>query len=195
LRVAFAFGDPRSGVRDIALHLPAGLTANPRAIPFCSRRRLLADLCSPRSKAGSLTITVQAFGFDLPVTRNIYNARPSATERVRLAVPIYGTLSRPGVAAELPITERPGDKGLDLRITGLPSEVGGIPVRIKEVGFRIKGVSRRRVKRRSRKRPFLTNPLLCAPATSVLEVTAQDAPTTTITASSAFTPLGCAGPR
>jgi hypothetical protein len=76
-------------------------------------------------------------------------------------------------------------------ITGLPSEVRGIPIRVKELHLSIKGLSRTRRRETIRKRPFLTNPVSCAPATSVLNLTLQDAAATALTASSSFTPTGC----
>jgi hypothetical protein len=190
VRISTVFSEP-TGLKDVALHLAPGLTANPAAIPFCPRWRLLADLCSVSSKAGSIRVVAVAYGLDLPVTRVIYNVRPRPAERLRLGVPIIGTYSQPGVAAELPVTQRPGTTGLDLAVTGLPSEVRGIPIRVKELGLSIKGVARTRKKRRIRKRPFLTNPVSCTPATSVLNVTLQDAAVTALTASSSFTPTGC----
>jgi hypothetical protein len=189
LRTTITFSEP-AGVKDLGLHLPAGLTANPRAVPFCSRKRLLADLCPRSTRVGSLTVVAVAYGFDLPVTREIYNAQPRTTERLRLAVPILGSYSRPGIAAELPVTERPTDKGLDITVTGLPNEVYGVPIRARELSFSLKGVSRRKIKRRIRIRAFLTNPTSCTPAASVLELNLHDSPTT-MTASSAFTPSGC----
>jgi hypothetical protein len=144
------------------------------------------------SKTGSITSVAVWYGFELPVTREIYKVRPRPAERLRLGVPIIGSYPRPGVAAEIPITERAGTGGLDMAVTGLPSEVGGIPIRVKELGLSIKGLKRTRMKRTILKRPFLTNPVSCTPATSVLNVTLQDAAVTALTASSSFTPTGCA---
>jgi hypothetical protein len=132
-----------------------------------------------------------AYGIELPVKRDIYNTRPGATERVLFGVPIVASYTGTGVAARLPVTERPQDKGLDIAIAGLPSEVGGIPIRLKGASLWIKGVSRTRTRKRIRKRAFLTNPMSCTPARSGLDVTLHDTPATTLTASSAFTPSGC----
>jgi hypothetical protein len=194
LRVSLKFTEPSTGLKDIALHLPAGLTANPSATPFCPRKRLLADLCPGTSKVGSITVVGVAFGLELPVTRSIFNLRPGPAERLRLAVPIYGSASRPGIAAELPVTTRPADGGLDMAVIGLPREVGGIAIRIKEMGFRLKGVARARVKRKLRRKAFLTNPSTCLPATSVLELTSHDAPAVTVVRTTAFTPTSCGPP-
>ena len=139
LRLSVAFAEPSTGVKGVAMHLPAGLSADSGAIPYCARSRLVRNLCWPKSKAGSLTVTAVAYGIELPVTRNIYNVRPIGTERLRLGVPIIGSYSSPGIAAELPVTERPGDRGLDLAVSGLPSEVGGYPVRLKSVTVSIRG--------------------------------------------------------
>jgi hypothetical protein len=195
LRVSVRFTDGSSGLKDIALHLPGGLAANPRAASFCRPKRLAADLCPPQSKVGSVTVVGVAFGLELTVTRKIYNVRAKPGERLRLAVPIFGSLRRPGIAAELPVTARPADGGLDMAVTGLPREVNGISVSIKEVGFSFRGVVRTRTKkRRLRTRAFLTNPLACAPATSVLDVTSHDAPSQKIVRTSVFTPTGCGAP-
>jgi hypothetical protein len=194
LRASIVFSEA-TGLSSLALHLPAGLTAQPRAIPFCSRKSLLADFCPRSSKVGSIDAVAAAYGFELPVTREIYNVRPRPTERLRLGVPIVPSYTGAGVAAELPVTERPGDKGLDMAVAGLPSEVGGIPVRLEEVGFTIKGMARTRIKKRIRTRAFLTNPTSCAAATSVVDVALNDVPTTTLTASSSFTPSGCGSSR
>lgn len=191
ISVSITFADPNAGVKDIALHLPAGLSASRSAIPFCPRKRLLADLCPARSKVGSITIVGQAFGFDLALTRKIYSVRPAASEWLRLAVPIFGTYSKPGLAAELPVTVRPDDRGLDMSVTGLPREVGGIAVRVKAVSFRLRGVATSKVKKRLRRRSFLTNPPSCTPATSVLEITSQEVPARVISRLSSFTPTGC----
>ena len=190
LRVSASFTEPAT-LQNVSLHLPAGLTANPSAIPLCSRKRLLANLCSPATKVGSITVVGVAYGLDLPVTKKIYNVRTRAGEKLRLGVPIIGSYSQPGIAAELPVTERPADKGLDLAVTGLPSNVGGIPVRIKQVSFWLKGVARKRKHRKTVTRAFLTNPSSCGAATSALEVTLHETPTP-LTAAVSFTPSGCA---
>jgi hypothetical protein len=194
LTMSFALGEPSTGVKDIAIHLPAGLSAAPRAIPYCSHYRLVRNLCASRSGAGSLTVTVVAFGLDLSVRRDIFNIKPIATERVRLGVPILGSYSGPGIAAELPVTERPSDKGLDMAVTGLPSEVGGYPVRLKEVTVSLRGTVRTRVRKKVRTKAVLTNPRSCVPATSVLEVTPRDIGAAPLTSYSSFTPSGCATP-
>jgi hypothetical protein len=194
LSVSFLLAEPSTAVKDVAVHLPAGLSASSAAIPFCTHRRLVRNLCLPKSKAGSLDVTIVLYGIDFLVTRSIFNVRPIAAEPLRLGVPILGSFSQPGVAAELPVVERPGDGGLDMAIKGLPSEVAGYPVRLKSMTVRIKGVARTRIKKRIRKRPFLTNPASCTPATSVLEITTQEAAAVPLTSSSSFTPSGCAAP-
>jgi hypothetical protein len=188
LSTSIAFSEPTT-LSGLALHLPAGLRAEPRAFPFCSRKSLLADFCPLNSKVGSIAVVAVAYGIELPVTREIYNVRPRSPERLRLGVPIIASYTGTGVAAEFPVSQRPQDKGLDIAVSGLPSEVGGIAVRVREVKFFLKGTSRKRIKRRVRKRAFLTNPVSCTPATTALDVMLHDA--TTLTATSSFTPTGC----
>jgi hypothetical protein len=190
LRTSVRFAEATTGLKDMALHLPSGLSADPGAIPFCTRKKLLADLCSARSKAGSITVVGVLFGIELAVSRRIYNARPNPGERLRLALPIFGSASRPGVVVELPVRQRP-DGGLDLAVSGIPQDVNGIPIRVKEVVLSLKGVARTRIRKRVRKRAYLTNPVVCTAATSVLELTSHDVPPAKIVRTSAFTPTGC----
>jgi hypothetical protein len=189
LNIAVAFSEPAGGVTSVALHLPNGLAAHPRAVPFCSRWNLARNMCLPRTKVGSLTATAVAYGIELPVTQPIHNVKPAAGERLRLGIPIFGSYSRPGIAAELPVVERPADHGLDMAVTGLPTEVAGVPVRISKVGVWLRGLSRVKTGKRTRKQPFLTNPKTCTPAISVLDVTFVQPPA--LTAQSSFTPTGC----
>jgi hypothetical protein len=191
LNVLMSFDPPSSDVRQIALHLPAGLSANARAAPFCPRSRLLADLCDLRTKVGSVTLAGEALGFEAAAKRNIYNLAPVGQERLRLGVPVFGSLSRGGLALMLPVTTRPTDGGLDLTLAGPPREVAGYPIRIKEIGFRIRGVVRKRVRRRVRTRSLLTSPSTCTPANSVLEVLSYDLSAPAVTLTSSFTPTGC----
>jgi hypothetical protein len=191
LAVSFALAEPSTGVRDLADHLPAGLSAGSQAIPYCTHRRLVRNLCPAKSKAGSLTVTVVAYGIEFHVGRDIFNVRPLAAEPLRLGVPIIGSYSRPGIAAELPAARRSSDGGLDLQVKGLPTEFAGYPVRLKGVTVKLKGVARLRVRKRIRKAPFLTNPATCTPATSVLEITSDDSPAAPVTGTSSFVPTGC----
>ena len=190
LAFTVAFAEPTTGVKDIALHLPAGLTANPNAFAFCSRSRLVRYVCPAKSRVGSFSVVVVAYGIELPFKADLYNMRPGSTERLRIGTPIPG--SRPGRAAELPITERPADKGLDVVVSGLPQPPPGITLRVSAVKLFFKGTVRRKIRKKWRRRAFLTNPATCAPATSVLESTWYDAPETVITKTSSYTPTGCA---
>ena len=189
LNVSISFDPPSADVRQIGLHLPAGLTVNGRAAPFCPRSQLLSDLCDLKAKVGTVTLTGQALGFEAEALRNIYNLRPSGPEPLRLGVPVFGSLSRGGVALTLPVTARPADGGLDLSVAGPPREVAGYAIRIKQVGLRIKGVVRTRTRRGARRRALVTNPRSCAPANTVLEVIGDAPPA--VTRVSSFTPTGC----
>ena len=189
LNVAASFGAP-TAVKRVALHLPAGLTADSRAAPFCSEKRLRADLCSPKAKVGSITILGDVSEINVNVTKKIYNLKPVAAERLRLGVPLYGSLTQAGAAILAPVTTRPSDNGLDL-VTDLPIQVLGHGIRIREVRAQVKGFVRTRVRGAVRRKAFLTNPHSCLPAQAVLEVTSHDDPSTSSTMSSTFTPTGC----
>jgi hypothetical protein len=188
LKLTTAFSEPTT-LGGVAIHLPAGLRAQPTAIPFCPRKRLSADFCPRRTRVGAISVVVVAYGLALTVTRTIYNVRPISTERIRFGVSILPSYSGRGITAELPVAARPQDGGLDIAVAGLPSQVAGVDVRIKEIRVSLKGVGRVRVRKRVRMRAFLTNPLSCSPATTGLDVTLHDA--STLTASSSFTPTGC----
>ena len=58
LTVSESFDPPTSDVKQIVLHLPAGLTANARAAPFCRRSRLVDDLCPLQTKVGKVSLAV-----------------------------------------------------------------------------------------------------------------------------------------
>jgi hypothetical protein len=189
LTISVGFPEPTTGVKDIALHLPAGLTANPKAFAYCSRWRLVRYLCPSKSRLGSFSVVAVVYGIELPVRGALYNMRPGPTERIRIGTPVPGP--EQVLAAELPITERPADKGLDVAVTGLPQDVAGVTVRVSQVKLWLKGTVRRKVRKRWRRRAFLTNPAACVPATSVLELTTHDAPATVLTKTSSYTPTGC----
>jgi hypothetical protein len=191
LDLVVAFSPATSDVKSIVLHLPAGLTANARAAPFCPRAQLVSDFCPLKTRVGNVTLAGEALGFQAEAKRNIYNVAPTGAERLRLGVPVFGSFSRGGVALTLPVTARPGDNGLDVAVAGPPREVAGYAIGIREVGFHLQGVIRRRLKHGLRKRALLTNPPSCQPAVTTLEITPYDPATPVVNQSSVFTPTGC----
>src|SRR5919204_6198087 len=56
LRVSVSFNPPTADIKEIALHLPGGLTANARAAPFCSRSFLVADVCPLETRVGRVRL-------------------------------------------------------------------------------------------------------------------------------------------
>jgi hypothetical protein len=190
LDLSVTFDPPTSEVKNIVLHLPAGLSASAQAAPPCRSALLLSDLCPLSTKVGTVSLVGEALGFQAEARRNIYNLRPAGAEQLRLGVPIFGSFSRGGIALTLPVTRR-ADGGLDVAIAGPPREVAGYAIRIKQVGFRLYGTVRRKKGRRVRRRAVLTNPSTCRPATTALEITTYDVPPATFTQTSAFTISGC----
>src|SRR6266516_3901240 len=67
LRVSLSFNPPTTDIKEIALHLPGGLTANARAAPFCSRSYLVADLCPLETKVGQVRLVGVALGLEAEV--------------------------------------------------------------------------------------------------------------------------------
>ena len=136
-----------------------------------------------------------ALGLEAEAARNIYNLKPRGPERLRLGVPLFGTVSRGGAALVLPVRERPEDHGLDVAVAGPPREVAGYSVGIKEITFRLKGTVRTRIKGRNKGRPrrraLLTNPASCGPASTALDVVAYEGPPPRLTQVSTFTLTGC----
>jgi hypothetical protein len=191
LTVSESFNPPTADIKEIALHLPGGLTANAHAAPFCSRRYLVADLCPLETKVGQVGLVGVALGLEAEVARNIYNLKPRGPERLRLGVPLFGSVSRGGAALVLPVTERPEDHGLDVAVAGPPREVAGYSVGIKEITFRLKGTVRARIRGRLRRRALLTNPASCGPASTALDVVAYEGPPPRLTQVTTFTLTGC----
>jgi hypothetical protein len=191
LKVSESFDPPTADIKEIVLHLPAGLTANARAAPFCSRSYLVADLCPLQTKVGEVGLVGVALGLEAEVARNIYNLKPRGAERLRLGVPLFGSVSRGGAALVLPVRERPEDHGLDVAVAGPPREVAGYSVGIKEITFRLRGTVRARIRGRLRRRALLTNPASCGPASTALDVVAYEGPPPRLTKVSNFTLTGC----
>jgi hypothetical protein len=191
LVASVAFSPPTADIKELALHLPAGLTANANAAPFCSRRLLVAYLCPLSTKVGRVGLTVVAFGLEAEAVRNIHNIKPSGEERLRLGISLVGTVSRGGAALMLPVRARPEDNGLDIAVAGPPREVAGYQVNVKAVSFELRGTIRARVGGRVRRRALWTNPRGCSPANTVLEVTSREGPPNTVATVSTFTPTGC----
>jgi hypothetical protein len=106
-------------------------------------------------------------------------------------VPLFGSVSRGGAALVLPVTQRPGDHGLDVAVAGPPREAGGYPVALKQITFRLKGSVRARIKGRPRRRALLTNPASCGPASTALDLFAYDGLPPMVTMVSTFTLTGC----
>ena len=107
LSASFSLAEPSTAVKDVAVHLPAGLSATSEAIPFCTRRRLVRNLCLPKSKAGSLDVTVVLYGIEFPVRKDIFNVRPIAAEPLRLGVPILGCSAGRGSRPSSPWSSGP----------------------------------------------------------------------------------------
>jgi hypothetical protein len=108
LRTSFDFAHNASGhtnkdVRTIVVNVPAGFTANNRAVPTCADAQLARTQCPPATTVGRISITVTGEAYSVPLENM--------------------EVTSPGIAAEfgfrifaasvlMPITIRPGDEGI-----------------------------------------------------------------------------------
>jgi hypothetical protein len=191
LKASESFNPPTADIREIVLHLPGGMTANARAAPFCSGGYLSGDLCPLQTKVGEVRLVGVGLGLEAEVARNVYNLKPRRPERLRLGVPLFGSVGPGAAPLVLPVRERPGDHGLDITVPGPPREVAGYALGIKEITFRLKGTVRTRTRGRVRRRALLTNPRSCGPASTTLDVVAYEGPPPRLTKVSTFTLTGC----
>jgi hypothetical protein len=174
---SFLGADNTAQIKDIALHLPVGFRARPRAAAYCSPKKLVRNDCPDRSKVGAVAVTGSAFGTSATVRRDIYNMAPARGEFARL-----GAVALPGITISLPLIRRP-DGRIDLGVTGIPRIGGPAVVQLDRIEARFKGKVGRRT--------LLTLPRSCVPATTTLDVGFHDDAQSPVTASSTFTPTGC----
>jgi hypothetical protein len=177
LSTAFLGADTNSGVKSIALRLPAGLRTRPSVASVCSARLLIRNDCPIPSRVGQVKVLGSAFGTSATITRDIYRTRAQPGEVARLSV-----IALPGIPVTLPLTRR-ADGGIDVAITGLPQVGGAITAQLDKIELRFKSSIRRRW--------LLANPRSCGPATTTIEIGFHDPAVPAVSAASSFTPSGC----
>jgi hypothetical protein len=178
--------------RNITFHLPPGLAGDPFATPRCAEADYRADACPPATTVGSVAATATAVLVPplLPlrqdVTGDLYNLVPAGSEPARLGAvirPTGGLLGKLFVPTT--INARPGDGGLDSVVVDLPRDLNGIPLYTERMAFTLQG------RPAGGTGPFMRNPTSCNPATSTVEATPWEAPVTTVSKTSSFTPTDC----
>ena len=77
-------------VKDLTIHLPPGLVANPQAAPQCTVAQLNADNCPAASQVGEVSNSVTAYITVVPVpltaTGALYNLVPKPGEPGRFGI-------------------------------------------------------------------------------------------------------------
>lgn len=68
--------EPEGDLRRVRVDVPAGLAADPQALPPCARSRFEAGECLPESKVGTTEMTVYVSGANATISGNVYNLPP-----------------------------------------------------------------------------------------------------------------------
>ena len=172
-------------VRNATVSLAPGLLANPTAATTCTTAQFNAapSACPASSQVGSGTVSIDspfAASFDAKV---FLLPAQSAAEAARA-----GLLIDPGgaeIKATAPVTLRTSpDVGLDIAFKDLPNTAPVVgDIRVSRMQLTLNGTA-------PGGGAFTRNPTACTPATSRLAATSWAG--STASASSAFTPTGCA---
>lgn len=132
-------------LRDLTIHLPPGLVANPQAAPKCTVAQLNGDNCPAASQVGEVANSVDAYvvpGVPIPqnVTGSLYNlvAQPGEPGRFGIVLrPLGGLL--PKVILQSGAALRDSDFGLDSILKNLPTSAGGLAIDIKSLDLTLYG--------------------------------------------------------
>lgn len=155
MSMGFSNPDRDQLLRTLRASLPPGLVGRLTGMSLCPVDSAAAGTCGEESKIGSVTVAVGSGGSPLSLPGSIYLARPlqagdpaslSVTVPARVGPYDFGT-----VVTRVRVVLRPADAGLDVvLVDDLPRIVGGIPVRVRDVGASVD-------------RPtFMRNPTSCA---------------------------------
>jgi hypothetical protein len=181
--LSFDLGGSES-IKDLDVNLPAGLLGNPNNAAKCTMDQFNSDTCPAESQVGTQTVNVTVLGF-LPsdAAGQVFNLVPGAGEPALLGI----KLDVPGGTQHLlsHVSIRPSDSGLTSTIRDIPNTVAGLPITINSISLTLSAQS-------GAKKPFMTNPTSCDPATTTLHVVgdATDAPGSA-DGQAAFTPTAC----
>src|SRR3954453_14591496 len=183
--LSFDLGGSES-IKDLDVNLPAGLLGNPNNAAKCTQAQFDADTCPAESQVGTQTVNVTAFGA-LPSDASgiVYNLVPPADKPepaqlgIKLSPPIGGTQH-----LRSDVVVRPSDSGLTSTIRGIPNTISGLPIHINSISLTLSAQS-------GAKKPFMTNPTSCNPATTTLPAVGDSGGTTNPDGQAAFTPTAC----
>ncbi len=199
--------------KDLTVHLPGGLLANPRATAIrCALEDLQANQCPPESTVGGVRVRTVGVA-DQPAEGDVYNVEPIGGEAARLGVVVRLNTSTgpfPAPPTIISATLRPTDYGVDTLTLELPTFAGPVPIRINEIDLTLcgqvpaaplpalvgageatsQGLTCKPLPGVSQ-RPFMTNPTACVPTVIALELNSYNEPDVFTSASAGYTPTGC----
>jgi hypothetical protein len=179
----FGTDDP---VRDLVIHLPAGLVGNPKAVPACPQADFAADTCDANTRVGTTSVDTTTSILGIPTSLSasgfIYNVVPNADEPARLGaivtadIPVIGGIAK--ITLPVTVALRP-DGGLDTTIKDIPTTAAGLPTVVKGMTLTLGDEAP----------DFMTTPTSCSLKTTRIDATTRA--DVTHSAGSTFTPTQC----
>jgi hypothetical protein len=148
-------GDTQPELQTIDVSMPPGLVGRLASVPMCPAAAAATGACDPSTRVGSATIASGSGSAPLTLGGTVYLAEPTSPQFVAsLAIvtrAVAGPFDLGTVVVPANIRLRPEDSGLDIVSAPLPTTLGGIPLRLRQVTVTVD-------------RPgFMTNPTSCAP--------------------------------
>jgi hypothetical protein len=169
--------DPQS----VTMSLAPGLLANPTVPVACTASELQSNSCPAGSQIGTGTVSATAAGLPSSAPATLYLLQPQGDEVGRIGMVVSMLLGTTTSQASVTLRTSP-DVGANITFANLPNTIAGTPVTVTGIKLTLNGTVAGKA--------FTRNPTSCQPATTGLTVTAYQGGTAS--ASSAFTPTGCA---
>jgi hypothetical protein len=180
----FLSGD---SVKDLTIGLAPGLLAAPENVPNCTPSQLSGNTCPSTTQVASGTVTATAIGIlSLSLPAAMYQMAPqSPAEFTHFGLVINGVILQ--IDAQLGATLRVQPNiGANLTANNLPNNVvwGLVGVQITKMSITFSGTVDGK--------PYTRMPTTCNTVQNFLNVDSYNAPSTVVSATSNFTPTGCA---
>jgi hypothetical protein len=173
-------------VKDATDSLAAGIALDPSVAPTCTESALNSGSCPAASQVASLSVNGTLQGNATTTNSNGYLMAPHAGEVTRLG--FYANVAGVAIVTEAGVVKRGSDGGLDILFTNSPKSVTvgllTLSVQIQQATLKLNGTVGGK--------PFVTNPSTCGAATTSVRANSYNAQSTYVSATSAFTPTGCA---
>jgi hypothetical protein len=171
-------------LKDALISLPPGLLFNPNAATVCPAANFQAGNCPSSSRIGDGTVTATELavgGVQFQVGLYLISPQGAELARIGLVAPASGS---PAIRVSAPVTFRGGSNpGLNVFLTGIPNQIGGLPARVDALSLRLFGSVNGKA--------FTRLPTSCGVAQTLLSIDSYQVAPTAATAASSFTPAGC----